>query len=93
MASAEEPDGPSMLTSFPGPKVASLKRRMHEAQESSAVAIMADYTKSAGNYLVDADGNCFLDCFGQISSLPLGYNHPDLAEAMATPEVPARSLS
>jgi len=82
----DEPEAPHMLTAFPGPRVQALKAQMSEVQESGAVAIFADYDRSAGNYLVDADGNTFLDCFGQISSLPLGYNHPDLAEAMATPE-------
>ena len=43
-------------------------------QESSAVALFADYPKSRGNFLVDADKNVFLDCFGQIASLPLGYS-------------------
>ena len=75
-----------MLTQYPGPAVAALKSQMHAVQEASAVTIFADYNRSSGNYLVDADGNTFLDCFGQISSLPLGYNHPDLLAAMSTPK-------
>jgi 4-aminobutyrate aminotransferase/(S)-3-amino-2-methylpropionate transaminase len=75
-----------MLTTFPGPKTLQLKDQMSTVQENSAVAIFADYDKSQGNYMVDADGNTFLDCFGQISSLPLGYNHPDLLAAMGSDE-------
>ena len=75
-----------MLTDFPGPKAQALRTEMSEVQECSAVALFADYEKSQGNFLVDADGNRFLDCFGQISSLPLGYNHPELLAAMRTEE-------
>ena len=56
-----------MVTRFPGPKTVALKAELDAVQESSAVVIFADYTRSRGNYLVDADGNTFLDCFGQIS--------------------------
>jgi len=81
-----EPEAPHMLTSFPGPRFKALKAEMSQVQESDAVTIFADYEASQGNYLVDADGNQFLDCFGQISSLPLGYNHPDMTDAMASPQ-------
>jgi len=83
---------PTMLTSFPGPRAQELHAQMNRVQESSAVALFGDYDASAGNYLVDCDGNTFLDCFGQISSLPLGYNHPDVLATMSSPET-ARMLA
>ena len=30
-----------------------------------------DYEKSYGNYMVDADGNTFLDVYAQIASIPV----------------------
>ncbi|ODV90548.1 hypothetical protein CANCADRAFT_31469 [Tortispora caseinolytica NRRL Y-17796] len=41
----------------------------------------ADYSKSTGNYIADADGNLYLDVYMQIASIALGYNHPTLIEA------------
>jgi len=92
MVQAVQPAAPCMMTQFPGPQTTALRERMSAVQESGAVAIFADYNASQGNYLVDADGNTFLDCFGQISSLPLGYNHPDMLTAMRSEEA-ARLLA
>ncbi|KAG6579934.1 4-aminobutyrate aminotransferase [Phytophthora cinnamomi] len=52
------------------------------AENTGAINFFADYAVSRGNYLVDVDGNRFLDVYGQIASLPIGYNHPKILEAM-----------
>ncbi|XP_075260845.1 4-aminobutyrate aminotransferase, mitochondrial-like [Convolutriloba macropyga] len=66
----------------PGPKSQEMKQTLGNIQNSTAVNFFADYEKSQGNYIVDVDGNQILDVFAQISSMPLGYNHPALIAAM-----------
>lgn len=77
-----EPKGPLVVTEkLPGPKSIDLIQSLSKIQQTGSIKLFIDYEKSIGNYLVDADGNTFLDIITQISSIPLGYNHPALVEA------------
>merc|ERR1711962_1348660 len=69
-------------TQVPGPRSLALKKELNEMQEMSSVSFFADYERSHGNYISDVDGNTYLDCFMQIASIPLGYNHPKILEAL-----------
>lgn len=69
-------------TAVPGPRSIALKKNLNEMHEMSSVSFFADYDASHGNYITDVDGNTFLDCFMQIASIPLGYNHPRILEAL-----------
>uniref|UniRef100_A0A3P9NNI4 4-aminobutyrate aminotransferase, mitochondrial n=1 Tax=Poecilia reticulata TaxID=8081 RepID=A0A3P9NNI4_POERE len=68
-------DGPLMKTTVPGPR----------SQNVGAVNFFCNYEDSRGNYLVDVDGNRMLDIYTQISSIPIGYNHPALLKLMTNP--------
>ncbi len=49
-----------------------LRSELMAMHEMGTITLVSDMKKSRGNYFVDADGNSFLDCFMQISSIPLG---------------------
>lgn len=72
---------PTVKTSIPGPKSRALFDQLNSMSDGSTVHFFADYSKSVGNYIVDADDNVLLDVFNQISSIALGYNHPAVIAA------------
>lgn len=82
---ANEATSPLMQTVCPGPKSTEMLEDLKQIQECAATQFFLDYNKSYGNYLFDADNNRMLDVFGQIASLPLGYNHPAIMKMLAEP--------
>lgn len=82
-----EPSEPVVKTDrIPGPKSLQLMEQLSSVQSTGSVQFFIDLDKSVGNYLCDADGNMFLDIFSQISSIPLGYNHPELIDVVNNPK-------
>ena len=75
-----------VTSQVPGPKSQQQLRRLAALQNTGAINFFVDYGASKGNYLVDIDGNRFLDVYGQIASLPLGYNHPKILETVSKPD-------
>lgn len=75
-----EPSVPVVATQSPGPQSKKAIESLNKVFDARAAYFVADYTKSVGNYIVDVDGNAFLDVYAQIASIPLGYNNPKLVE-------------
>ncbi|CAG9839880.1 unnamed protein product [Diabrotica balteata] len=80
-----EPDGPCIKTELPGPKSIEGIKHLSNLQMVQSVQYLADYQKSIGNYLVDADGNVLLDTYMNIATIALGYNHPAVLDVFKDP--------
>ncbi|SCV00041.1 LANO_0F04918g1_1 [Lachancea nothofagi CBS 11611] len=84
----QEPKVPVVKTSsIPGPESVKELAQLGEVFDARPAYFVADYEKSLGNYIVDADGNTYLDVYAQIASIALGYNNPKLIEAAQSPEM------
>jgi 4-aminobutyrate aminotransferase/(S)-3-amino-2-methylpropionate transaminase len=75
-----EPTKPVVVSQSPGPKSQDGIKALGTVFDSRPTYFIADYEKSVGNYIVDVDGNTYLDVYAQIASIPLGYNNPALIE-------------
>ena len=66
-----EYDAAKVTTQVPGPRSQALRQEMDNTQQTGALHFFVDYAASMGNYIVDVDGNRYLDVFAQIASLPI----------------------
>ncbi|ETS80180.1 4-aminobutyrate aminotransferase [Pestalotiopsis fici W106-1] len=82
-----EAQGPVVKTDIPGPKSQEAITKLDTVFDTRSLNMLADYTKSFGNYIVDPDGNTLLDVYAQIASIPVGYNNPALVKAAQSPEM------
>ncbi|KAI0017319.1 4-aminobutyrate aminotransferase [Xylariomycetidae sp. FL0641] len=82
-----EPDRPTIKTEIPGPKAKEYLAKLNQVFDTRSTNMLADYTKSSGNYIVDPDGNSLLDVYAQIASIPIGYNNPALMKAAQSEEM------
>lgn len=83
-----EPKQPTLVTELvPGPKSMAINDHLGTVFDNRAAYFVTDFYNSVGNYISDADGNKLLDVYCQISSIPLGYNNPELFVAATSPEM------
>ncbi|PLB51175.1 aminotransferase class-III [Aspergillus steynii IBT 23096] len=75
------------LLEVPGAVSKSLSGRLGAKLDSRAVQFFADYQQSHDNFLVDVDGNEFLDVYAQIASNAVGYNNPTVVKASTSNEM------
>ena len=80
-------DEKSVKTEVPGPKSKAAVAQLGQIFDSRAVHFVVDYAKSHDNYIVDVDGNTYLDVYSQIASIPVGYNNQTLITAAQSPEM------
>jgi 4-aminobutyrate aminotransferase/(S)-3-amino-2-methylpropionate transaminase len=75
------------LIQTPGPVSKASSEQIDSVWDARAVYFVTDYDKSEGNYIVDVDGNRYLDVYSQIASIPVGYNNAHLIAASQSPEM------
>ena len=83
----DEPSAPTVRTPIPGPESKKAVEELEKVYDTRSYNMIANYGKSSGNFIADADGNILLDVYAQIASIPLGYNNPALRAAAGSPEM------
>lgn len=80
----DEYGGPNVKTELPGPNTLKAMESLKKSQElyTKTTRLVVDVEKCKGNYLVDVDGNVFLDVICQFASLCVGYNNPNVREGL-----------
>src|SRR4051794_30269657 len=56
-----EPSAPIAKTEIPGPQSKKAIEELDKVFDTRSINMLADYTRSIGNYIADPDGNVLLD--------------------------------
>lgn len=56
-----EPSGPTVKTAIPGPESKKAIAELDSVFDTRSLNMLANYSKSFGNYIADPDGNVLLD--------------------------------
>lgn len=80
------PTAPNIVTPPPGPRSRELIARGQFDMQSIYRALVFDDARSEGVWLVDVDGNTYLDLFSSFALGALGYNHPAIRGVIASDE-------
>ncbi len=75
---------PVIRTSLPGPKSQVLLARQNERESNARTyprRLPIGIAQACGSYLLDVDGNVFIDFLNGAGALPLGHAHPRLLAA------------
>ncbi|KAK4580491.1 4-aminobutyrate transaminase [Recurvomyces mirabilis] len=89
----DEPYGPIVRTAIPGPESKKAIAHLDKVFDTRSLNMMANYTKSLGNYIADLDGNVLLDVYAQIASIPVGYSNPSLLLASTSPAMASAMIN
>ena len=87
------PLGRRVLTPLPGPVAQAQLARGGFDMQAVYRSVVFDEQKSEGVWLVDVDGNVFLDMFASFALGALGYNHPAMLETIRSPEFAAAAAN
>lgn len=85
-ASAGEPRGPAMRTTYPGPRAVAVLERMARVEGAGMrtaggeAALVVD--SASGSLLTDPDGNVFVDLYASFAAATLGHCHPEVTAAI-----------
>jgi 4-aminobutyrate aminotransferase-like enzyme len=84
--SAVEAAGPSIVTSYPGPRAQRVIDRMRAVEGAGPRTGSDDpplvVETASGSTLVDPDGNRFIDLAGSFAAATVGHAHPDVVAAI-----------
>jgi len=78
--------GPKMITAYPGPQTRDLVERLRRVEGSgmrtAAEFPLVNIESANGVYIIDSDGNRYLDLYAGFAAANIGHAHPQVTAAI-----------